>query len=588
MTTRRLAAILSADVMGFSAMMERDEEGTAARIRALRREVVEPALARHQGRLVKTTGDGFLAEFASPVEAVRSAVAIQDALAAGENGLRLRIGVNLGDIIIEDDGDVLGDGVNIAARLEQMADPGGVLVSGKIYEEVQGKIDSSFESRGEQQVKNLVRPLRVYALARAKVPADPRPPLPDKSEHFKLLPLPSKPSVAVLPFTNMSGDLDQEYFCDGIVEDIITALSRVKWFFVIARNSSFTYKGRAVDVKQVGRELGVRYVLEGSVRRVANRVRITGQLIEAATGHHVWADRYDGDYDDVFELQDRVTENVVAAIEPEIRAAELVRIREKRPESLDAYDYYLQALPHFYTVKREFNSEAIRLLACATERDPSYAVAYAMSALCWLQRRQQGWTESAGHAENEGIQLAEKSLELGSDDPRVLWVAGHALTTLGRQHVRGRSLISRSLDLNSNSAQAWTVSGLNHVYMAEGRAALADFGKAFRLSPRDPMNYYVFQGMSAAHLGLREYDLAVEWADRSLRERPGFASTLRYLAAALAYSGDTERARLAVRQLLAIDPGLTVTTVARARTNRAVESDKQHYLNGLRLAGLPD
>src|SRR5215211_3331233 len=272
MTTRRLAAILAADIVGFSSMMEKDEEGTASRIRAVRREVIEPKLSAHQGRLIKTTGDGFLAEFASPVEAVRCALSIQDGIAErGEanEGLKLRIGINLGDIIIEDDGDVFGDGVNVAARLEQMADPGGVLISGKIYEEIEGKIDRRFESRGEQQVKNLSRPVRVFAWTSA-TPPKPEP---------KALTLPDKPSIAVLPFTNMSGDPEQEYFADGVVEDIITGLSRLKWFFVIARNSSFIYKGRAVDVKQVGHELGVRYVLEGSIRRAATRVRIAAQLI---------------------------------------------------------------------------------------------------------------------------------------------------------------------------------------------------------------------------------------------------------------------------------------------------------------------
>jgi adenylate cyclase len=285
MTTRRLATIVAADVASFSAMMERDEEGTAARIRALRLSVIQPALDRHHGRLVKTTGDGFLAEFASPVEAVRSALAIQDQLAKRiDETIRLRIGINLGDIIIEDDGDVIGDGVNIAARLEQIAEPGGLCLSGAVHDQVEGKIDRSFENRGEQHVKNITRPIRVYALAGTVTAQRER----------AVLPLPDKPSIAVLPFQNMSGDPEQEYFADGVVEEIITALSRFQHLFVIARNSSFTYKGRTVDVKQIGRELGVRYVLEGSVRKAASRVRITGQLIDASTGAHLWADRFEG------------------------------------------------------------------------------------------------------------------------------------------------------------------------------------------------------------------------------------------------------------------------------------------------------
>src|SRR5215203_4780643 len=318
MTTRRLAAILAADVVGFSSMMEKDEEGTASHVRAVRREVIEPKLSAHQGRLVKTTGDGFLIEFASPVEAVRCALSIQDSIAErGEanEGLKLRIGINLGDIIIEDDGDVFGDGVNVAARLEQMADPGGVLVSGKIYDEIEGKIDRAFEDRGEHALKNINRPVRAYALGRQRPP---------RTDERKLLPLPDKPSIAVLPFTNMSGPED-DYFCDGLVEDIITALSRVRWFFVIARNSSFTYKGRAVDVRQIGRELGVHYVLEGSIRKGGNRLRITGQLIDALTGAHLWADRFDGLIEDVFELQDKIASSVAGVIEPALQAAETVR-----------------------------------------------------------------------------------------------------------------------------------------------------------------------------------------------------------------------------------------------------------------------
>jgi adenylate cyclase len=338
MTTRRLAAILAADVVGFSSMMEKDEEGTASRIRTMRREVVEPKLGAHKGRLVKATGDGFLAEFASPVEAVRCALAVQDKIAGqpANEGMKLRIGINLGDIIIEDDGDVLGDGVNVAARLEQMADPGGVLISGKIYDEIEGKIDRVFEDRGEQQVKNIARPVRVYALAGAG---------PSRSEP-KVLPLPDKPSIAVLPFTNMSGDPEQEYFADGVVEDITTALSGLRWLFVIARNSAFTYKGRAVDIRDVGRELGVRYVLEGSVRKAGGRIRLSGQLVEAETGRHIWANRFDGDLTDIFTLQDRISESVVAAIEPTVRAAELARSRSKPTESFEAYDLCLQALPN--------------------------------------------------------------------------------------------------------------------------------------------------------------------------------------------------------------------------------------------------
>src|SRR5579859_7997757 len=309
--TRRLAAIMAADVAGFSAAMERDEEGTFAQVQELRRKIVEPKIKEHTGRLVKTTGDGFLAEFASPIAAMRCALAIQ-AEAANEP-LQLRIGLNLGDVIVETNGDVYGEGVNVAARLEALADPGGILISAKVHSEVEGKVEAAFEDRGEQQVKNIARPVRVYAvrISGGTVAA--------VFAYNKPLPLPDKPSIAVLPFQNMSGDPEQEYFCDGIVEDIITALSRFKSLFVIARNSSFTYKGKSPDIRQVGRELGVRYVLEGSVRKGGNRVRITGQLIDAMTGTHLWAERFDGTLENIFDLQDRVTISVVNAIEPTIR-----------------------------------------------------------------------------------------------------------------------------------------------------------------------------------------------------------------------------------------------------------------------------
>ena len=335
---RRLAAVLAADVVGFSALMGQDEEGTLARIKDLRREVLEPKVNDHQGRVVKTTGDGILVEFSSPVEAVRCATEIQECLAAtgsreSPKALQLRIGINLGDIIIEADGDIYGDGVNVAARLEQMAEPGGIWDSGKVYEEVRDKLPYSFEDQGEQQVKNITRPVRVYSLQAA--PTDTGAP-----STRPALPLPDRPSLAVLPFTNMSGDPEQEYFADGVVEEIITALSRVRWFFVIARNSSFTYKGRSVDIRQVGRELGVRYVLEGSIRKAGSRVRVTGQLIEAANGRHVWADRFDGELADIFDLQDRITESVVGAIEPSISRAEIERSSAKPTHDLDAYDLY--------------------------------------------------------------------------------------------------------------------------------------------------------------------------------------------------------------------------------------------------------
>src|ERR1700736_4218870 len=382
--TRRLAAIMAADVAGYSRLMGADEEGTLAALKAIRRELGDPKIAEHRGRIVKTTGDGVLVEFPSVVDAVRCAVELQREMALRNDGvlkerrIEFRIGINLGDIII-DEHDIYGDGVNVAARLEALAEPGGICVSRVVRDQVRDKVEFGFEDLGEQQVKNIARPVRVYRI-----------PLAETARTKAPLPLPDKPSLAVLPFQNMTGDAEQDYFVDGIVEEITTAISRLPWLFVIARNSSFTYKGRAVDVKQVARELGVRYVLEGSVRKAGNRVRITGQLIDTATGSHIWADRIDGALDDVFELQDQVASSVVGAIEPKLRLAEIDRATRKPTTSLDAYDLFLRALAQAHKMTDECMGEAITLLKRALAIDPSYAPAEAMIGMCRISQRSQG------------------------------------------------------------------------------------------------------------------------------------------------------------------------------------------------------
>ena len=348
MTTRRLAAILAADVVGFSAMMERDEEGTLRLVKALQSEVIEPKVKERGGRLVKTTGDGFLCEFSSPVEAVRCALEVQDAARRNgepDGGLLLRMGINLGDIILEPDGDIYGERVNVAARLEQIADPGGICVSGSVHEHAEGKVPILFKNRGEQRVKNINRPVRIYALAGA----------PQARHEPKPLPLPDKPSITVLPFTNMSGDPEQEFFADGLVEEITTALGRIRWLFVIARASSFIYKQSAADVRQVGRELGVRYVLGGSVRKSGRRVRIAAHLIDAPSGAQLWADRYERDVSDIFEMQDEITNSVAAILEPTVVHAEQQRTLSRPPGNLDAWETYQRGLWHFYKYTADDN-----------------------------------------------------------------------------------------------------------------------------------------------------------------------------------------------------------------------------------------
>jgi TolB-like protein len=393
---RRLAAILAADVAGYSRLMGADETGTARVLRE-HRTAVDPVVASHGGRIVKTTGDGVLLEFSSIVAAVECALAVQklkaerNADVPEERRMLFRIGINLGDVLIEGD-DILGDGVNIAARLEGIAEPGGICISASAYDHVRGKVDAEFADLGEQGLKNIARPVRVFRVHFGGTAATARP----------ALPLPDKPSIAVLPFQNMSGDPEQEYFADGIVEEIITALSRLRQLFVIARNSSFTYKGRAVDVKQVGRELGVRYVLEGSVRRAANRVRITGQLVDASTGAHLWADRFDGELEDIFDLQDRVTASVVGAIAPKLEQAEIERAKRKPTDSLDAYDYYLRGLASFYRGTKRATSEALQLLYLAIDLDPDFAPAYGMAAFCYVIRNSNNWKTARQREHGDG------------------------------------------------------------------------------------------------------------------------------------------------------------------------------------------
>jgi TolB-like protein/class 3 adenylate cyclase len=580
MTTRRLATIVAADVASFSAMMERDEEGTAARIRALRLSVIQPALDRHHGRLVKTTGDGFLAEFASPVEAVRSALAIQDQLAKSvDEVIRLRIGINLGDIIIEDDGDVIGDGVNVAARLEQIAEPGGVCLSGAVHEHVAGKIDRSFENCGEHRVKNIARPIRVYALAGTVTAQRER----------GILPLPDKPSIAVLPFQNMSGDPEQEYFADGVVEDITTALSHFKALFVIARNSSFTYKGRAVDVKQVGRELGVRYVLEGSVRKAPNRVRITGQLVDAATGAHLWADRFDGGLGDIFDLQDKVTESVVGAIAPAVEKAEIERAKRRPTESLDAYALYLRGVARYYQYgSQQANGEALRLFNSAIELDPDFAAAYGRAASCYLFAKTMGWISVTPNEIAEVKRLAQRAVELGKDDATALAASGYALAFVDLDLGVAAGLIDRALVLNSNLAEAWSNGGWVKNWLGDPESAIERFARAMRLSPLDPRATEMRVGTAHAHFFLGHYDEAASWAAMALQDNPDFQPGLRIVAAGHAMAGRTEEAQKAVARLRQLNPALRVSNLKNVLGPYRLAEAFSQYEEGLRQAGLPD
>ena len=577
---RRLAAILAADVAGYSRLMGADEEGTLAALKAMRRELIDPKIAEHRGRIVKTTGDGALVEFASAVDAARCAMEIQHALAernaaiSEDRRIEFRIGINVGDIII-DEGDIYGDGVNVAARVETLARPGGICISDNAYQQIKGKLAFDVSDMGEQKLKNIAEPLRIYDVRLDGAPSRP------------VLALPDKPSIAVLPFQNMSGDPEQEYFADGMVEDIITALSRFQNLFVIARNSSFTYKGRAVDVKQVGRDLGVRYVLEGSVRKAANRVRITGQLIDAANGVHLWADRFDGALEDVFDLQDQVTTSVVAAIAPRLEQAEVARAKRKPTESLDAYDYYLRGIESLHQLTQDSLGEALRLFHKAIELDPGFSSAYGMAAYCYSVRKSSGWVANRAHEIAETSRLGRKAVELGKDDAVALSRAGHALAYVVEDLDAGAPFIDRAQSLNPNLAFAWYVSGWLRVWIGEPDVAIKHFAQFARMSPVDPFSARMQAGCAFAHALAGRYDEAVMHAEQALRETPNSHQALRIGIMSYALAGRMEQAQKAMARLRQTDPALRISNLRDLTPLRRPEN-MASYVEGLRKAGLPE
>jgi TolB-like protein/class 3 adenylate cyclase len=579
--TRRLAAILAADVVGYSRLMGEDEEGILAALKAIRRELADPKIKEHRGRIVKTTGDGLLLEFASVVDAVRCAVEVQREMAERntevppDRRIELRMGINLGDII-KDGRDIYGDGVNVAARLEALAEPGGICVSRVVRDQVRDKLAFSFEDMGEQHVKNMARPIRVH---RVLLSTQPPPSKPATGESAKpSLALPDKPSIAVLPFQNMSGDPEQEYFADGMVEEIITALSRIRWLFVIARNSSFTYKGQSVDVKQVGRELGVRYVLEGSVRKGGNRVRITAQLIEALSGAHLWADRFDGSLEDVFELQDEVATSVAGVIEPTLQIAEIRRSSERPTSDLTAYDIYLRALPHGRSYEKDRVVQALDLLNRATERDPRYGPALGFSAWCRVQLDVGGWTDCRDTNRRQAIDLARQALRVAGDDPGVLTHSAHVLGYFGEDITAAIGLIDRALALNPSFAHGWRWSGWIRLYAGHADLAVEHFQTSLRLSPRDRTAGRL-TGIGIAHFFSRRFDEAAATLLVSLEELPAHATPYRFLASCYAHMGRLDDAREIVRRLRVVTP----VVVPSATPYRNAEQ-RELFILGLRLA----
>ena len=577
---RRLAAILAADVAGYSRLMGIDEEETLAGLKGLRKSLIDPKIAEHRGRIVKTTGDGALVEFASAVDAVRCALEIQRVMAERnanipeDRRIEFRIGINVGDVII-DEGDIYGDGVNVAARVETLAKPGGICLSDNAYQQIKGKLALDVNDMGEQQLKNITQLVRVYGVRLSSAPVRPA------------LPLPDKPSIAVLPFQNMSGDAEQEYFVDGMAEDIITALSRMRWLFVIARNSSFTYKGRAVDVKQVGRELGVRYVLEGSVRKAANRVRITGQLIDTATGAHLWADRFDGGLEDVFDLQDQVTTNVVGAIAPTLERAEIERAKRKPTESLDAYDYFLRGMANVHQWTSDANDEALRMFRIAIELDPDFASAYGMAAWCYTWRWINRWTINRAQETAEATRLARRAVDLGTDDAVALCMGGYALAFVAHDLDGGAALIDHALSMNPNLAWGWHSSGWVRDFLGEPEVAIKHLEHGMRLSPLDPFVFRAFAGLACAHLLAGRYEESSSWAERALQRRPNLLVAIRESAASNALAGRLLKAQKAMAQLRQFDPELRISNFTDWLPLRQPQ-DIARYEEGLRKAGLPE
>jgi adenylate cyclase len=580
--TRRLAAILAADVAGYSRLMGADEEGTHERLKTLLHQLVDPKIKEHRGRIVKNTGDGLLVEFASIVDAVRCAAEIQEGMSerntdiAEDKRISFRIGINLGDVIVELD-DIFGDGVNIAARLEALAEPGGICISRTVYDHVGERLPYSFEDIGEQSVKNIARPVHVYRVrpdAGAKAAGTGAP-------HTTLqspLPLPDKPSIAVLPFQNMSGDPEQEYFADGMVEEIITALSRIKWLFVIARNSSFMYKGQSVDVKQVGRELGVRYILEGSVRKGGNRVRITAQLIDAVTDAHIWADRFDGSLEDIFELQDKVASSVAGVIEPALQAAEIRRSADRPTSDLTAYDLYLRALAQ--SPSERGIVAALDLFGRAIKRDPYYASAQAGAAFCHMRLHVSGWSKDPDEDQREGINLARQAIQITGDDPGVLAWSAYVLAYFGEDIDAAIQLIDRALTINPSFAYGWLWSGWLRLWGGgQPELAISDFETSLRLSPHARTARNTLMGLGVAYFFIHRFEDAVAMLLRSSQEEPDWAPTYRFLAACYAHMGRLDDARETIKRLQAVTP----VVMPDARHWRNPEH-RELFLSGVRLA----
>src|SRR5215813_5676880 len=579
---RRLAAILAADVVGYSRLMQQDEAATLAALTARRREVLEPLVAKHHGRIVKVMGDGVLVEFASAVNAVACAVELRKRMASAnvslpeEQRIVLRMGINVGDLIVEG-GDLYGDGVNIAARLQAMAEPGEIYVPQIVLDHVKNKVELKFEDLGEQTVRNIAEPVRLYRIARTDLVA--------KTATHEL-PLPTKPSIAVLPFENLSGDPEQDYFADGIAEDLTTALSRFEWLFVIARNSAFAYKGKAVDVRRVGRELGVRYVLEGSVRRSGNRVRISAQLIDAGADRHVWAQRYDREIRDLFELQDDIVASITGTVGPEITLAEIARTRGKRPDHFDAWDHYLRALSAYHRMSKEDVDAAITDLEKAIQIDSEFANAHALLGLCHAHVGMRGWVRPARPAFDRARRRVEQAVRLAPSHPETHQSLAFVLAITG--HAKDAIRVARTaIDLNPNFAAAYVALGHGLVFCGDLEGALAACRTAERASPRDSRGTWLYSTMGHAYFFLGDYEKAIEASKKGLHQDPSAFGALVVLACTYAQLGRKDEAQHYVDELLRHIPRYSLRALRKNPMFVAPDLIEK-LVDSMRLAGLPE
>ncbi|HEX9169909.1 MAG TPA: adenylate/guanylate cyclase domain-containing protein [Roseiarcus sp.] len=583
--TRKIAAILAADVVGFSRLAGADEEGILARLRALRTDLTDPAIAGRHGRVVKRTGDGLIVKFRSVVDAVRCAIEIQNGMlernagVAPDRRIEFRIGVHLGDVVEEPDGDLMGDGVNIAARIESIAEPGGVSLSEDAWRQVRDRMKETFADSGEQALKNIARPVRVFALSLAPPGSGSAP------RHAPSPPAePAHSSIAVLPFANMSGDAEQEYFADGISEDIITALSKLPQLFVIARNSAFTFKGKNVNVGEVGKSLGVRHVLEGSVRKAGGRVRITAQLIDATTGGHLWAERFDRELTDIFAVQDDVTSHIVSALALNLSRSDRQSIVAERTDNQEAYDCFLRGRELWWRFRPEANLEAERLLRRATALDPTFAPAFAFLAATLANAYSNGWGEKPAEALQEADKVARQAVKLDERYPYALWSLGMTLSW-ERRNEEALAAAEKAIGFNPNFADGNSMVGVQLHFLGRSAEAIPFIDRAMALDPHFNSLLLYFRAQALYQLG--RYADAVSHLKRRILRNPETDASRVLLAASLGQMGLVDEAREAWREALGINPAYSLEQRRNVMPYKN-PADFERIVEGLRKAGLPE